>query len=392
MQKLTELEKMIAEILLDNTIQKKGNLTYKELAAILSDRTGKRIHYHGSLSNPLGNVSTLCFELGLPLISARVVYTGATAAKSTGEGFYGLVCGLKPECKDMSPEDAWRREFKRIQTCSDWSKLSDYLHGGQVVGTFPPLMKLESKVPGVAQAVSQFSIWMRKNTSLSDSSIEKYSSAINTISREMLERKVIDTKLSSLLPLSLDIAVTSILRNPYFIAKNQRGNNMYSNALKQYRYFIHSDAEMASDSAVYEEQIKQDIHLSETERTAIIQSRVGQGIFRKSIMEKYNGRCLITGIDLPKLLVASHIKPWAVSSNDERLSKENGLLLSATYDRLFDCGLITFDATGKIYLSQFIGPENKNRLRLSAGDHFDLNCTQVMKTFLEYHGDVLFVK
>ena len=60
----------------------------------------------------------------------------------------------------------------------------------------------------------------------------------------------------------------------------------------------------------------------------------------KSLFEKYHGHCIITGIDHPKLLVASHIKPWAVCSNRERLSVENGLLLSATYDRLFDSGLL----------------------------------------------------
>ncbi len=248
------------------------------------------------------------------------------------------------------------------------------------------------KVSGSPIPGKQFALWMRQNTKLSDASIYKYSSAINTITREMMERGVISVELDSMLPLSLDVAVTSILHNPYFVEKNHRGNNMYSNALKQYRYFMHTDLSPASDSAVYEESVMQDVHLSETERTAIIQSRVGQGVFRKSIMEKYDGRCLITGVDLPKLLVASHIKPWAVSSNNERLNSENGLLLSATYDRLFDCGLITFNTTGRIYLSSFIGSKNEKRLKLTKGNIYELHSTSAMKTFLEYHNDVLFVK
>ncbi|NLC43480.1 MAG: hypothetical protein GX783_04275 [Clostridiales bacterium] len=239
---------------------------------------------------------------------------------------------------------------------------------------------------------NKFVLWMRQNTKLSDASISKYSSAVNTISREMMERGVISVELDSMLPLSLDIAVTSILHNPYFVEKNNRGNNMYSNALKQFRYFMHTDVSLPSDSAAYEENIMQDIHLSETERTAIIQSRIGQGVFRKSIMDKYDGRCLITGVDLPKLLVAGHIKPWAVSSNNERLNSENGLLLSATYDRLFDCGLITFNTMGKIYLSSFIGTENEKRLKLTAGDFYELRGTPAMETFLEYHNDIVFVK
>lgn len=123
-----------------------------------------------------------------------------------------------------------------------------------------------------------------------------------------------------------------------------------------------------------------------------MQSRIGQGIFRKALMEKYHGSCIITQVNHPKLLVASHIKPWAVSSNSERLDVNNGLLLSATYDRLFDAGLITFDKTGKIYLSSFIGKQNESRLHLVSDMRFNLFPTEKMAIFLEYHNDNLFVK
>lgn len=167
---------------------------------------------------------------------------------------------------------------------------------------------------------------------------------------------------------------------------------MYSNALKQYRYFLHSLDEQLPEDSTLIEGIKKDSTIPETERAAIILSRVGQGLFRKALMNKYRGRCVITGIDHPKVLVASHIKPWVVSTNDERLSVDNGLLLSATYDRLFDCGLITFDKSGKIYLSSFIGDENIRRLHLTSNMHFDLHLTGDMERNLEYHSDVLFVK
>ena len=166
---------------------------------------------------------------------------------------------------------------------------------------------------------------------------------------------------------------------------------MYSNALKQYRYFINAVTEDADDSA-YLESLKNDDQIPETERKAIIQSRVGQGTFRKSLFEKYHGRCLITGINHPNLLIASHIKPWAVSSNKERLSVDNGLLLSATYDRLFDSGLITFDRKGKIFLSSLIGEGNVKRLNLSKDMRFDLCVRGNMGEYLDYHNDVVFVK
>ena len=129
-----------------------------------------------------------------------------------------------------------------------------------------------------------------------------------------------------------------------------------------------------------------------TERKAIIQARVGQGSFRKALIEKYHGTCLITGINLPKLLVASHIKPWSVSSNAERLSVDNGLLLSATYDRLFDSGLITFDKSGKIYISSLVCDDNMARLRLTRDVRYDIMPSTAMREFLEYHNDFLFVK
>lgn len=192
-------------------------------------------------------------------------------------------------------------------------------------------------------------------------------------------------------PFELDLAIALTMNDSDFKDKNARGNHMYSNALKQYRYYINAVTEDIGDND-YIESIKNDVRIPETERKAIIQSRVGQGAFRKALFQKYRGQCIVTGINHPKLLVASHIKPWAVSSNQERLSVDNGLLLSATYDRLFDSGLITFDKHGKIFLSSFIGEENVQRLHLSKGAVFDLNVSGNMGEYLDYHNDVLFVK
>ena len=185
-----------------------------------------------------------------------------------------------------------------------------------------------------------FSDWLFKSTLLSTSSIKKYSGAVSTISKEMIAKGTISKPLETMSLFELDNAIFRTSADPDFAAKNSRGNHMYSNALKQYRYFINSISDDADDNACVES-ISNERQIPETERIAIVQSRIGQGVFRKALLEKYDGRCIISGIDLPKLLVASHIKPWAVSSNDERLSVDNGLLLSATYDRLFDCGLIT---------------------------------------------------
>ena len=278
--------------------------------------------------------------------------------------------------------DAWKVELQLIRDCQEWYKLRNYLDG------------VSTPVEPVAAVDLQkdiFTNWLKQTTSLKDSSIDKYARAVKTISQEMLEQNVIAKALHRMSTFELDIALGTIMRNDYFVDKNTRGNHMYSNALKQYRYFISSIVEQ-DDCAEYLESIKQDTTISETERTAIVQSRVGQGLFRKRLMEKYRGSCVITGINHPKLLVASHIKPWAASDNQERLQVDNGLLLSATYDRLFDSGLITFDRNGRIFLSSFIGVENEKKLYLESGKQYPLKITDRMRSFLEYHSDVVFVK
>jgi len=383
MIELKDIDKALAAFLLDNIQKKQGKPSYSEVAKALSVQLGRKINPHYNLAVPLGNVSTLCHELGLPLISARVIYSGANNLKLIGEGFYPLACELKPEYIGMEPIVVWKQELRLIDSCSDWSSLQNYLNE---TSTTNPI----SVVP-ITRTNNPFSDWLSQNTALSESSIDKYSGAVGTISKEMLQKGTIQKPLENMSPFELDLAIALTISDPDFIAKNTRGNHMYSNALKQYRYFINAVTEVADDSA-YIESIKNDIEISETERKAIIAARVGQGSFRKALLDKYHGRCIITGINHPKLLVASHIKPWSVSSNKERLSVDNGLLLSATYDRLFDCGLITFDRQGKIFLSSFIGEENIMRLNLSKDMRFELCISGDMGEYLDYHNDVLFVK
>lgn len=81
-----------------------------------------------------------------------------------------------------------------------------------------------------------------------------------------------------------------------------------------------------------------------------IKTRVNQNVFRQIVVSNYSGKCAISGIDLPELLFASHIVPWSINE-DERLNPENGICLSALYDKAFDQGLITVNEDYKILLS-----------------------------------------
>lgn len=88
-----------------------------------------------------------------------------------------------------------------------------------------------------------------------------------------------------------------------------------------------------------------------TESTATVKVRRGQQFFRQSILNAYGVRCCISGINVPRLLVASHIKPWHDFLN-ERLDPRNGLCLSSLHDAAFDSGLITLDDKLSVVLSK----------------------------------------
>lgn len=92
-------------------------------------------------------------------------------------------------------------------------------------------------------------------------------------------------------------------------------------------------------------------NIDETERNAIIKSRVGQGKFRASLIEVW-GECSVTECSVIDVLRASHIKPWRFSTNTERLDPYNGLLLLPNLDALFDIGLISFENSGNIIISK----------------------------------------
>lgn len=242
--------------------------------------------------------------------------------------------------------------------------------------------------------IDQFETWMSDHSQLADSSIYKYSHAIRTISNEMIDFCIIDKPLYDMKLLELDIAISRIINHPNFILKNKTGNSMYSNSLKQYRYYLlyRSDDYENDEQLLARLMVDDTRNLTRTEKEMIMKARIGQGPYRKTLLNKYENKCVITGIDNVKLLVASHIKPWSVCDNQERIDGENGLLLSANMDKLFDCGLITFSHSGRLFISCFLGKENEKRLNISNPIFVNLKASPRFSKYLEYHQDVLFVK
>jgi len=102
----------------------------------------------------------------------------------------------------------------------------------------------------------------------------------------------------------------------------------------------------------------------ETTKRSYQHVRTTQGEFRDKLIRKW-GVCMVTGFTNPKVLVASHIVPWASANNFERQDVFNGLLLVAHLDRLFDEYLISFDKSGKILISRKLSVLDQKILGIS---------------------------
>lgn len=128
--------------------------------------------------------------------------------------------------------------------------------------------------------------------------------------------------------------------------------------------------------------------LTETERDYVSRSRIGQQKFRNGVIKRFDGACPLTGITNTDLLLASHIKPWNVCNNKERLDPKNGLLLSPLFDRLFDKGLITFSEQGLLVISPVLSEADRSSCSLSGMER--LSQHQSSQKYLVYHRDVIF--
>jgi hypothetical protein len=125
-----------------------------------------------------------------------------------------------------------------------------------------------------------------------------------------------------------------------------------------------------------------------TERQGLVTSRVGQGAYRKSILFRWKYRCAVTNYSKREILIASHIVPWKDSTNEERLDVDNGILLSPTYDALFDQHLIGFENNGKIVLSEMLLKTNFKLIGITGRETIKRLSTGNI-SYLERHRDNL---
>ncbi|MBQ2922040.1 MAG: HNH endonuclease [Tyzzerella sp.] len=120
-----------------------------------------------------------------------------------------------------------------------------------------------------------------------------------------------------------------------------------------------------------------------TDIQKLVKTRVSQGSFRRLLLLEYH-HCCLCDITTTSVLRASHIKEWAVSSKDERMDSDNGLLLCANHDALFDRHLISFEPnTGNLCISSSINLDQRKALNLPTS--LRLPMSERMKAYMQIH-------
>jgi hypothetical protein len=119
-------------------------------------------------------------------------------------------------------------------------------------------------------------------------------------------------------------------------------------------------------------------------------AKVPLDLFRQGLLEYWDGRCAITGIAIPELLRASHIKPWADCETDaERLDVFNGLLLAPHLDAVFDQGFITVADDGEVLVSKLLGSDERRLLALGSSMKVRM-LSDGHRRYLSWHVDRVF--
>lgn len=219
----------------------------------------------------------------------------------------------------------------------------------------------------------------------SEKTAKNYAGAIkSSISNWAREAGIISESLNQVCePSELYTLLDPIQQLPTFQEKNIKGNGMYSAALRQYVEYLDDCSGQSMREDI--EHVLSDESISATDKTTLVNTRVGQGKFRKQLIDLWQG-CALTGYRDIRFLVASHIKPWKESSNEERLSRYNGLLLLPNLDKVFDLGYISFEESGKIVVS-----EQLDRIEeLGISTNMRLNLQKQHQGFMKYHREHCF--
>ncbi len=157
-----------------------------------------------------------------------------------------------------------------------------------------------------------------------------------------------------------------------------------------FRLFADYFGEAEHPYVIEKEQEKIDhTNIDSIEKTQLYKARIGQGEYRKNLLELCPF-CPITLISDDRLLIASHIKPWSSSDNFERTDPMNGFMFTPTFDRLFDRGFLSFTDDKRTILSPFLSNMTYSKLGISNNKLVPHLPVEGRESYLEYHRKNIF--
>ena len=161
-----------------------------------------------------------------------------------------------------------------------------------------------------------------------------------------------------------------------------------SEASNKIDYLVDVENVLERPTDALDNQIVERTDIGAVEQIRLLRSRRGQGVFKRNVMLHEKG-CRVTNVTDIRHLRASHIKPWSVSDDREKLSGSNGLLLSPHIDHLFDEGWISFGDKEDILVSNKITPGLTSAWAIDV-DHKIGKFTDSQSEFLEFHRSKIF--
>lgn len=292
------------------------------------------------------------------------------------------IIGKTPE---NSIQERVQRDSRFTRIASGVYALTAYLDklpGNETTSNETTDSKHKTKDCNNVESESDFYRFLTINGNVNRHSRRNYLSWLKFLS----QKHSIDSTLTTE-SIEIIIAEERIEQKKRSIYNTERDLGNFKSALRKYLNFINSDYYKQQEQTVLSEinKIESDINLQKTERISIQKSRIGQGIFRHNLIQYWNG-CSISNCRLSDLLIASHIKPWTVSDNRERLDTFNGLLLLPNYDKLFDKGYISFDKRGKIIFSHFLPESDRQILNLNSNISL-IRIDNRHGAYLKYHNE-----
>ncbi len=165
----------------------------------------------------------------------------------------------------------------------------------------------------------------------------------------------------------------------YIILKKKENNIPNGSWVKKRAKEIYKDYNLTS--VIHSEVEK----VSRIEKEILVKYRLQQGEFRRNLLLYWEG-CSVTECKNSALLIASHIKPYSESNDDEKYDTSNGLLLTPTFDKLFDRYLISFNNDGTIIVSGSLEQADLASLKITMNETLQSKkITPAIKKYLEHH-------